>query len=161
MSRIVNNRICFTNHNVVLDPSVHAARPDYIFELAEVLTQGAKPSTHLEELEAFTSIPCYAIERPDITIVPFHNSEGAERMGLIPTRMLCTATLFNGNYNHIIAMVHCNRSESFQPIWQTLHKSGITVPTITRRAVETKYFELYDQAVATYNARQADPACNI
>lgn len=129
--------------------------------MAEKLSETGGPRTHKKELEDMNNDGSWTIEMPTITIVPFHNSERAEHMGAIPTRMLCTATLFNGNYKHVIAMVHCARSESFQPIWKTLHKSGITVPTITQHAVETKYFELYDRAVAAYDARQDDPACNI
>jgi hypothetical protein len=137
MARIVNNRICYPDHNVVLDILLHRQDPSYIFDMEEALTEKAGPTAHEEELEAMNNDSSWTIELPTVTIVPYKD----------PARMLATVELFDGNKQKVIFAAHCARSESFQPLWEAMRKQKIFFGSFVRKDAETKYFALYDALV--------------
>lgn len=162
MPRIVNNRICFLNHNIVLDPALHATMPDYIFEIAEGLSEAGGPSDHRQELEDMNNDGSWTIELPTIELKNHWHSESAERRGDLPTQILAIVTLHNGSYNKVLAVFSCTRNESFQPIWRALREAKLYFGRKARKEAETEYFKKYDAVVSAYNAAHyEDPACFI
>ncbi len=134
MPRIVNNRICYANHNVVLDSIYHRNDPSAIFDLEECLTPNGGVTAHEEDLAELPSAKFVTIERPTVTIVPYKD----------PARMLATVELFDGNKQKVIFAAHADRSDSFQPLWEAMRKQKIFFGSFARRDAETKYFALYD-----------------
>lgn len=147
MPRIANNRICYPRHNVVLDPSVHKARPDYIMDIEAALTPEGDAKLHQAQLDSFTGINCWVIERPTILITPMPAFVGEEP----PSRMMADVTLHNGNYEKVICSASCARHESFLPLYGAMNQRGIDVGRTARREAETAYFKLYDALVAAAN----------
>ena len=156
--KIVNNRICFASHNVVLDPSVHDARPEYIWQVAQALTPNARPSLHKMQLNSFSSINTFAIELPQIDIKPMYASEYQERHPTmhLPEQMLATVYLHDGKQLMVIFVGHCRRRESFQPLWNAMYQRGIHIGKAQRRVAEARYFANYDAAVKLYNPPLTD-----
>ena len=160
MTKIINNRLLYASHNVVCDPEL--ATMQYMQEMNALLSESGGAAQHVRELDFHNNDGTWTIERPIVELKPFHSSESAERRELIPERIIATVTLFNGSYDHIIHVVHCARSESFQPLWESMYRAGIRIGKLQRTNAETKYFKLYDSAVAAYGARNyEDPACSI
>lgn len=154
MARIVDNRICYKTHNVVLEHSLfrNMVNPmDYLLEMEAGLTPEGDARLHKAQLDSFNNDGSWEIEKPKLTITPFHDSEKAEIRCEIPTKMLATVTLHNGNFNKVICAVHCARSESFYPLYGTMEKLGIDVGRKARRDAETEYFKQYDALVAAAN----------
>ncbi len=89
MARIVNNRICFPDHNVVFDeqsyrefgPNVGMA---HMIDTANILKHDASAGVHEEFLMALNIGPKWSIERPTITFKPMHS--GKERDYIMPDR---------------------------------------------------------------------------
>lgn len=147
MARIVNNRICYANHNILCDASV--ATSDVLLEIEAALTPSGDAKLHRAQLDSFPNVGSYCkIELPTLTIVNMWVSEGAELRRELPTRMLAIATLSNGNYEKVLCQANCARSESFLPLYGAMNQRGIDVGRAARREAETNYFKLYDSYVA-------------
>lgn len=97
-----------------------------------------------------------------VTLTPFWESERAERLNHLPTRILATVTKHNGVYDYVVRVVHCDRKDGFEPIWNNLYQQHLKVGKLYRTACELEYFKLYNKAVEAYNAAHyQDPACLI
>lgn len=150
MPRIVNNRICFANHNVVCDPKVFSS--DYMLDIAELLPKDATAGVHRQILKDNNNDGSWTIEMPTIELTPFHDSDYAERNDRLPNRILGKALLHNGNYEKLIFAVHCDRSQSFEPIWTAMQRAGIRVGKLRRVHAECAYFAMYDKVVEALKA---------
>jgi hypothetical protein len=158
--KIAKNRICYATHNVVCDPD--CADADYMVAMADSLNPTGTSAEHLKELHYMNNDGTWTIERPTIKLQIFWQSEAAERLQRIPTHILATALLHNGEYEKVLHVVSCARSESFQPLWKSLYQADIKVGAAQRRRCEKEYFAVYDKAVAEHEARNyEDPACAI
>lgn len=151
MARIVNNRICYANHNVLLDPTLHRNLPNYVLEMEDALTPDGTAEQHKKELEGFNNDGSWEVELPTITITPMWTTEAARMAGELPARMLAVATLSNGNRDEVIFTGHCARHESFYPLYGAMSQRGIDVGRKARREAETEYFKQYDAIVAATN----------
>jgi hypothetical protein len=151
---IVKNRICYASHNVVCDAAV--ADEQYVAVMATALSPNARPAQHKKELAAMNNDGSWTIELPIVKLQNFWESERAERLNGIPTHILATVTLFNGQYNHVIFVGHCARRESFQPLWKAMYQLGLKIGKAQRRRAEAEYFVAYDKAVDEHHAREAE-----
>lgn len=148
MTRIVKNRICYGDHNVVCHPA--AATFDYMATMHDALTPNADARLHKAQLDSFGTAKDWSIEYPSVQLTNFWSSERAERNRELPTRILLTVQLHNGNYPKVIFCGHCARSDSFQALWNPLRAKHIHIPRRLQREAETEYFKRYDAAVAEH-----------
>lgn len=153
MPRIVNNRICYANHNVLCAERIVTS--DIMLEIEAALTPHGDAKLHRAQLDSFPNVGTYCeIEKPVLTIAPFWDNEKAELRCEIPTRMLATVTLHNGNQPKVICVTHCARSESFLALYGVMSQHGIDVGRKARREAETNYFKMYDALVAAAEPTQ-------
>ncbi len=144
MARIVNNRICYDNHNIVVEARLYRDQPDIVFDIQEALTPEGDAKLHRAQLDSFPNVGTYCeVERPTMRITPDP---------IAPTsHMVAVVTLFNGNYHKELCTARCARSESFYPLYGAMSQKGIDVGRKARREAETEYFKLYDAIVAATN----------
>lgn len=153
--RIVNNRICYPTHNILLD---HNTDPFDAAEVIENCHTAAQQSRALQE----ANIGHY-VERPTVTMQPQYASETQEHHPemFLPTQVLFTVTQHNGNYEKVIAVYTCNRNEIRQ-VWKRLYQQGIKCGARYRRFVERQFNASYNEAYAAFQAAQyVDPATQI
>lgn len=156
--RIVNNRICYPTHNILLN---HSTDP---FDAAEVIENCHTPTAQSIALEA-ANIPA-TFEYPEITFKPHYASEVNERkshLGL-PTQIRVEAFLHNGNYSKLIHCTVHNRAD-IKDCWDTLYVNNLRVGAIRRKQIETRYNTAYNILVEEFYAAQRamldDPATQI
>lgn len=153
--RIVNNRICYPTHNIVVD---HNTNP---FEAAEVIENFHTPT---QQSRALTEANItHVIERPIVKMQPHYASEAQERHPniFLPTQVLFTVTQHNGNYEKVIAVYTCHRNE-IREVWKRLYQQGIKYGANYRRFVERQFNAAYNEIYAKFQAAQyEDPATQI
>lgn len=64
MPRIVNNHICYSTHDVVLEMLLHKAMPNYVLEMADWLSDEGDAQEHLDELERGNNDGSWTISQP-------------------------------------------------------------------------------------------------
>lgn len=151
--RIVNNRICYPTHNILLD---HSTDP---FDAAEVIENCHTPTQQAIALHAANIDATF--EFPEITFKPHYASEANERkphLGL-PTQIRVEAFLHNGNYSKLI---HCTVHNTYPECWNALYQNNIRVGAIARKQIEARYMLAFNLAVKEYDeANYVDPATQI
>jgi hypothetical protein len=153
--RIVNNRICYPTHNILLD---HNVDPFAAAEIVENCNTATKQSRALQDANIV-----HTIERPIVKMQPHYQSERQERHPemFLPTQVLFTVTQHNGNYEKVIAVYTCNRNE-IREVWKRLYQQGIKCGARYRRFVERQFNVAYNEAYAAFQAAQyVDPATQI
>lgn len=153
--RIVNNRICYPTHNIVVDHNVDP------FDAAEVIENCHTPTKQSHTLQE-ANIP-HIIERPTVQMKPHYGSETQERHPgmFLPTQVLFTVTLHNGNHEKVIAMYTCNRNE-IREVWKRLYQQGIKCGAGYRRFVERQFDASYNEIYAAFQAAQyVNPTTHI
>ena len=148
MTRIVKNRICYGDHNVVCHPA--AATFDYMATMHDALTPNADARLHKAQLDSFGTAKDWSVEYPTVQLRNFWEGDLAQRNGEVPTRVLLMVTLHNGNYPKVIFQGHCARSDSFAALWNPVRAKHINIPRRLQRDAETEYFKLYEAAVAEH-----------
>lgn len=162
MPRIVDNRICYADHNVVLREDLHKLDTDRVFDKASVLTIDGRAGAHRNEIERFELVgsgKIWSIELPIVTIEPMYNSEDQERHPAcyLPGRMLCKITLHNGNYQKVIFVATCCKEQGFKHLWDKAYRCRIKIGKAQRRVAEAQYNAAYKVALKAYNP----PTANI
>lgn len=156
MPRIVNNRICYSDHNVVLCEKLWAEdrnfAGNYLMDMADHLTEHGRAGAHRRELEGMNNDGSWTIELPTITLQPQYNREYQERHPTmyIPNKMLCMIGLHNGNYHKVIFVAEALRTEGARKIWTHAYQSGFKIGKAQRRVAEAQYEAAYVKAVEAY-----------
>lgn len=156
---IVNNRICYADHNVVLDEKLYknwaGGGFKYMKEVGGALQPAGRANRHRQQLQAMSDDGSWTIELPQIDISPMYRSEAEERhpQNYLPEQMLATVYLHNGHQLKVIFISHCNRSQSFRPLWDAMYQRGIKISMAQRRAAEARYIVDYEAIVKCHAAR--------
>lgn len=151
MARIVNNRICYPTHNILVERTVWTM--DHMLKIEAALTPDGNARLHRAQLDSFPNVGTYCeIENPTIIITPYWADSLSQNTQAIPPRMHIIVTLHDGNKPKVLCSATCDRSESFYPLYGTMEKLGIDVGRKARREAETEYFKKYDALVASANA---------
>lgn len=130
--RIVNNRICYADFNVVLPEDQDP------FNVAQLFDHNTRAGVIRQTLEA-ANIP-HTIERPEVTLRPAYRSEYQSRNPYyyLPNCVECKVLLHNGNYMKLIFCCKALPTE-LDLIWKTMYQRGIRIPMALRRTAEAKY----------------------
>jgi hypothetical protein len=162
MPRIVNNRICYADHNVVLDEKLwkqdRAFAGNYLIDMANHLTERGRAGLHRRELGDMNNNGSWTIELPVIRLVPAYQSEYAERHpeSNRPTDMLCMMMLNNGNYDKVIWVRQVGIEEGFKTLWLQAYQQGLRIGKAQRRVAEAQFRVAHLAALAQYNPPMID-----
>lgn len=130
--RIVNQRICYADFNVVLPEGENP------FDIAELFDDHIRCGAMRRFLREH-AVP-HTIERPEVTLRPAYESEYQERHAdqYLPDRVQCEVLLHNGNYMKLIFC--CKALPTELPlIWKAMYQRGLRIPMALRRVAEAKY----------------------
>lgn len=162
MPRIVNNRICYADHNVVLDEAYFKANgqfaQEYILEMGHSLTEGASSHEHRAELFEMNNDGTWTIEMPEIELRPTYASEVQEHRPewYLPTGIQVEVYLHNGNYRKLLTVFRQPNCTPFKIIFQMLYQAGYPVGAVSRRKARQKYAAQIAQLRAAYNPPMVD-----
>lgn len=130
--RIVNQRICYADFNVVLPEGQDP------FTVAQLFDHSARSGVIRQTLNS-ANIP-YTIERPEVTLRPAYRSEYQSRNPYyyLPDCVECRVLLHDGNRMKLIFACKALPTE-LDLIWKTIYQRRIYIPMAQRRAAEAKY----------------------
>ena len=147
MPRIVNNRICYRDHNVVHNEACHKQLPGYILEMADFLAEHGTAQIHELQLQTST-FSNWSIERPTVVFCPIHSGKCAD--WLLPDRIQAEVMLHNGNYMRHLFAATIATTDPFKLLWDNMYQNGIKIGSLQRRRVEADFHVEMDKVHAKF-----------